>query len=42
MKRLLIFRHAKAGPHDAKHDKERALIQRGRDDAALIGRAMRD
>jgi phosphohistidine phosphatase len=42
VKRLLIFRHAKAGPHDEKHDKERALIQRGRDDAALIGRVMRE
>src|SRR5205814_9609030 len=42
VKRLLIFRHAKAGPHDEKHDKERALIQGGRDDAALIGRAMRE
>jgi phosphohistidine phosphatase len=42
MKRLLIFRHAKAGPHDEAHDKERALIERGRNDAALVGRAMRD
>ena len=42
MKRLLIFRHAKAGPHDEKHDKERALIQRGRDDAGLMGRAVRE
>ena len=42
MKRLLIFRHAKAGPRDEKHDKERALIQRGCDDAALIGRAMHE
>jgi phosphohistidine phosphatase len=40
VKRLLIFRHAKAGPHDEKHDQERALIQRGRDDAARMGRAM--
>ena len=42
MKRLLIFRHAKAGPHDPVHDKERALVDRGRNDAALMGRAMRD
>jgi phosphohistidine phosphatase len=42
MKRLLIFRHAKAGPHDEAHDSERALIERGRNDAALMGSAMRD
>lgn len=42
MKRLLIFRHAKAGPHDEAHDKQRALIKRGRDDAALMGSAMRN
>ena len=42
MKRLLVFRHAKAGPHDVAHDKERALIDRGRNDAALMGRAMGD
>jgi phosphohistidine phosphatase len=42
MKRLLIFRHAKAGPHDDAHDKERSLIERGRNDAALMGRVMRD
>lgn len=42
MKRLLVFRHAKAGPHDEVHDKERRLIDRGRNDAALMGRAMRN
>jgi phosphohistidine phosphatase len=42
MKRLVVFRHAKAGPHDEAHDKARALIDRGRNDAALMGRAMRD
>jgi phosphohistidine phosphatase len=42
MKRLLVFRHAKAGPHDEAHDKKRALVERGRDDAALMGHAMRD
>jgi phosphohistidine phosphatase len=42
MKRLLVFRHAKAGPHDEKRDKQRDLIDRGRNDAALIGAAMRE
>jgi phosphohistidine phosphatase len=42
MQRLVVFRHAKAGPHDEAHDKERALIDRGRNEAALMGRAMRD
>jgi len=42
MKRLLIFRHAKAGPHDEKHDKERDLIERGRNDSARMGRAIRE
>jgi phosphohistidine phosphatase len=42
MKRLVVFRHAKAGPHDEAHDKQRALIDRGRNDAALMGRAMQD
>ena len=42
MKRLLIFRHAKAGPHDESQDIERALIARGRTDAALMGRALRE
>jgi phosphohistidine phosphatase len=41
MRRLLILRHAKAGPHDEKHDKERQLIDRGRGDSALMGRMMR-
>jgi phosphohistidine phosphatase len=41
MRRLLIFRHAKAGPRDEKHDKERQLIDRGRSDSALMGRMMR-
>jgi phosphohistidine phosphatase len=40
MKRLFVLRHAKAGPHDEKHDKERALIDRGRSDSALMGRMM--
>lgn len=41
MQRLLIFRHAKSEPHNEAHDKERRLIDRGRKDAALMGRAMR-
>ena len=41
-RRLLILRHAKAGPHDEKHDKERQLIDRGRSDSALMGRIMRE
>ncbi|HEX3665415.1 MAG TPA: histidine phosphatase family protein [Rhizomicrobium sp.] len=42
MRRLLILRHAKAGPHDDKHDKERELTDRGRSDSALMGRLMRE
>lgn len=42
MKRLLVLRHAKAGPHDEKRDKQRGLIDRGRDDATRMGRAMRE
>jgi phosphohistidine phosphatase len=42
MKRLVVFRHSKAGPHDEARDKERALIERGRNDAALMGNAMRE
>lgn len=42
MKRLLVFRHAKAAPHDEKHDKQRALIERGRNDATRIATAMRE
>jgi len=42
MKRLLVLRHAKAGPHDEKHDRERALVERGRNDAARMGRLMRE
>ncbi len=41
MRRLLILRHAKAGPHDDNHDKQRRLIDRGRSDSALMGRMMR-
>jgi phosphohistidine phosphatase len=37
MLRLLLLRHSKAGPHARTRDHERALIERGRDDAARIG-----
>lgn len=40
MLRLLVLRHAKAAPHDEKHDQERPLVARGRDDAARMGCAM--
>lgn len=42
MKRLLVLRHAKAVPHDEKSDEQRRLIERGRSDAALMGRAMNE
>jgi phosphohistidine phosphatase len=42
MLRLLVLRHAKAAAHDEKHDRERPLVARGREDAARIGRAMRE
>jgi phosphohistidine phosphatase len=38
MLRLLLLRHAKAAPQDPAHDRERPLIERGRTDAALVGR----
>lgn len=41
MKRLLVFRHAKAGPHDEKNDRQRDLVQRGREDGARMGGVMR-
>lgn len=41
MLRLLVLRHAKAAPHDDRPDRERPLVARGREDAGLIGRAMR-
>jgi phosphohistidine phosphatase len=41
MKTLLLLRHAKAAPHDEKHDKERPLADRGRRDAAAMGQFMR-
>ena len=43
MRRLMLLRHAKterAGP--GEHDRDRKLMKRGRDDAALIGKYMSD
>ncbi len=37
MRRLLLLRHAKAIPATGRHDYERALVERGRRDAAGIG-----
>src|ERR1700744_2800665 len=37
MLRLLLLRHAKAAPHTRTGDHERALMERGRDDAARLG-----
>lgn len=37
MRRLYLFRHAKAEPHDARPDHERVLAERGRGDAAAMG-----
>jgi len=42
MRRLLVLRHAKAAAHDERHDKQRPLVERGREDAARMGRAMRE
>ena len=38
MRRLVIFRHAKAVPHGAAPDFDRALAERGLNDAAAAGR----
>jgi phosphohistidine phosphatase len=40
MRRLLLLRHAKAAPATAGHDFERALVERGRRDAARVGAAI--
>jgi phosphohistidine phosphatase len=37
MRRLYLFRHAKAEPHGARPDHERVLDERGRRDAAAMG-----
>ena len=41
MRRLILFRHAKAEPRaPGEDDFDRALSERGREDAALVGRAL--
>ncbi len=40
MKRLIILRHAKAAPHGAAPDFDRALAPRGRDDARKAGKEL--
>lgn len=41
MRRLILFRHAKAEPHESgKDDFDRQLVERGKSDAALIGTYM--
>jgi phosphohistidine phosphatase len=44
MKRLFLFRHAKTeqANKDTPADSERSLTERGRTDAPLVGRAMRE
>ena len=42
MKRLIVFRHAKAVPHGAAPDFDRALAPRGMHDAAATGRYLAD
>lgn len=42
MRRLIIFRHAKAVPHGAAPDFDRALAPRGLEAAAEQGRMLRD
>jgi phosphohistidine phosphatase len=37
MRRLYLFRHAKAEPHGPRPDHERVLAKRGRTDAAAMG-----
>lgn len=37
MRRLILFRHAKAVPHDAAPDPDRDLTERGRKDARFMG-----
>ena len=41
MRRLILFRHAKAKPRAAgEEDFDRALTDRGREDAAIVGQAL--
>src|SRR5580658_6810616 len=43
MRRLILFRHAKAEPRGpGEDDFDRPLNERGREDAAIIGRALAD
>ena len=43
MRRLILFRHAKAEPRAAGEDDfDRPLSPRGRADAVLVGRALAD
>jgi phosphohistidine phosphatase len=42
MKRLIVFRHAKAVPHGSAPDFDRALASRGLGDAATVGRYLAD
>lgn len=37
MKRLLLMRHAKAVPHNPGADHQRPLVERGRNDATVVG-----
>lgn len=42
MPRIILLRHAKAAQHSAGTDHARPLVERGREDVALIGRWMRE
>jgi phosphohistidine phosphatase len=42
VKTLLILRHGKAEAHDAAHDKQRALEDRGKRDATKMGELIKD
>jgi len=42
MKTLLILRHGKAEAHDATHDKQRALEDRGKHDAVKMGELIKE
>jgi phosphohistidine phosphatase len=42
MKKLMILRHAKAEPHDARRDHQRELTHGGREDAVRMGAYLAD
>ena len=42
MRRLILFRHGQAVPHDRGPDRERSLTQTGRDDAGLIAKTLHE